>query len=79
MESNTKCKIPHLGTHWFNAEAITNIISLSDMTDRYKVTFDSAEDKALLVHLPHKIIHFYQMKNGLYGMNPKSDLQPEEK
>eukprot|EP00957_Ditylum_brightwellii_P069056 5241701-Ditylum_brightwellii.AAC.1 len=41
--------------------------------------FDSAEEKAFLVHLPHKIIRFYQMKNGLYKMNPKSDLQPDEK
>ena len=27
------CDIPNLGTHWFNEKAITNVISLADITN----------------------------------------------
>ena len=41
------------------------------MTDKFRVTFDSIKEKALIVHLPNKIIKFHQMNNGFYRMNPK--------
>jgi hypothetical protein len=31
---------------------------------------DSSVDKALLVHMPTKIVQFKQMKNSLYTLNP---------
>ena len=73
MVSQQKCDVPHLGTHWFNKASITNIISLAEMAKRYKVTYDSGKEKAFHVHMPNKIVKFGQMKNGLYGMNPKDD------
>ena len=56
--STQKCEMPHLGEHWFNADSITNIIAMKDMTDRYRVTLDPAVEKALFVHIPHKIVIF---------------------
>ena len=35
MMVTKKCNIPHLGTHWFNENAITNIISLADISDKF--------------------------------------------
>eukprot|EP00957_Ditylum_brightwellii_P157972 12024296-Ditylum_brightwellii.AAC.1 len=32
IESNIACDVPHLGIHWFIEDAITNIISLADIT-----------------------------------------------
>jgi hypothetical protein len=32
---------------------------------------DSSKEKALLVHMPDKVVRFKQMKDGLYAMNPK--------
>ena len=29
------CDIPHLGTHWFNKEAIANIIRLADLSQNH--------------------------------------------
>eukprot|EP00957_Ditylum_brightwellii_P018392 1384294-Ditylum_brightwellii.AAC.1 len=46
-----------------------NIISLADMVKLYRVTFDLAQERALIVYLPHRIVSFHQMKSGLYGMN----------
>jgi hypothetical protein len=39
---------------------------------------DSDNEKALFVHFPNKIVKFKQMKNGLYGMNPKLKEKEEE-
>ena len=68
--STKKCTIPHLGEHWFNEDSMTNIIALSDMTDKFRVTMDSNIEKALFVHLPDKVVKFKQLLNDLYGMNP---------
>ena len=79
--SSQKCIIPHLGEHWFNQDSMMNIIAMKDMTDRYRVTMDSAVEKAMFVHMPDKIVIFKQLKNNLYGMNPedpKSFLSKDE-
>ena len=60
---------------------MTNIIALSDMTSKFKVTMDSSKEKAFFVHLPDKVVKFKQMKNNLYGMDPsdpKSFISKEE-
>jgi hypothetical protein len=71
LMSTQKCEIPHLGECWYNPHSITNIIALSDMTKKFRVTMDSSKEKALLVHFPNKVVKFKQMKGGLYAMNPK--------
>ena len=70
LESKQKCNVPLLGEHWFNKNSMTNIIALSDMAAKYKVTMDTSKDKAFFVHLPDKIVVFKQMENNLYGMDP---------
>ena len=67
------CDIPFLGTHWYNEDAMTNIISLADMTKKYRVTMDSFKDKAIYVHLPQKVVKFPQLKGGLYARIPESN------
>jgi hypothetical protein len=71
MVSQQRCQVPHLGEHWFNKDSITNIMALCDVTEKFRVTMDSSKEKALLVHMPHKVLRFKQMKGGLYAMNPK--------
>ena len=71
LMSNQKCLVPHLGEHWFNSDSMTNIIAMKDMTDKYRVTMDSAVEKALFVHMPEKIVVFKQLENNLYGMDPE--------
>ena len=61
---------PHIKNVWFNKDSITNIISMRDMTAKFRVTMDSKEELALLVHMPGKIVKFKQFPNGLHAMNP---------
>ena len=65
------CKIPFLGTHWFVEGAITNIISLADLSKNYRVTMDTANEKTMIVHLKDRHVKFSQMPGGLYACNPK--------
>ena len=64
LVSNMLCIVPHLGEHWFNPESMTNIIAMNDMTDRYRVTMDSAVEHALFIHLLDKIVIFKQLKKN---------------
>ena len=38
------CEIQFLGIHWFNKGAVTNIISLADLSKNYRVTMDTAKE-----------------------------------
>jgi hypothetical protein len=72
MISNMICNLTLLGTVWYNENSISNMISLSDMKRRCKVTMDSSKDKALLIYLPDKIVCFQEMSNGLYALDPNN-------
>eukprot|EP00957_Ditylum_brightwellii_P006200 469434-Ditylum_brightwellii.AAC.1 len=63
MTTDQICDVPDLGTRWYNLNAPTNIISLADLSSKYRITYDSEEDKALNVHLPDRVVRFPELKN----------------
>ena len=67
---NLKGDIPNFGSAWFDPEQIANIFGLSKMTDKYRVTFDSAKEDAFLVHTDKAIIKFARTPEGLYAYKP---------
>ena len=73
MKSTRKCDIQHIEDVWFNENSMTNIIALKDMTKKFRVTMDSKEDLAMLVHMPDQIVKFKQFSNGLYAMDPNDE------
>ncbi len=52
---------------------------MRDMTKKFRVTMDSKEELALLVHMPDKIVRFKQLSNGLYAMDPSDEKSYELK
>ena len=64
------CDVPYLGTQWYNKNAITNIISLANITKHFRVTMDTLNKKSLIVYLPDKIAKFPQIHGGLFARNP---------
>ena len=59
--------LPRYGTVWFHPGVITNILSLSKVADKYRVSYDSTKEKKFLVHLPRgKIRYFTQCERGLF-------------
>ena len=65
-----KCKVPYLEEYLYDSNSMTNIISLSDITDKYKVTMDTEKEKVMVVHFPNKIVKFIQLSNRLWRFNP---------
>ena len=46
------------GWVWYFPDGIANILSLSRVKDKYRVTFDSATDNCFHVHKPGRILKF---------------------
>ena len=59
------CDIPDLGTFWYNEFALTNIINLSHMRQKFKITYDSEFENAIKVHTNKGIVKFPEIRNGL--------------
>ena len=54
---NQRSLLTGYGEVWYNPEAISNIIILNNMKKKFKVTYDSDDDR-FTVHKPEKLIHF---------------------
>ena len=67
--SITTNKIGHLknyGDVWFDERAITNILGLKIVKQKYRVTYDSSTYGVFTVHKPGQQLHFVMHKDGLY-------------
>ena len=62
--------LPHWGKVWFKDQAITNIFSYAEMSDKYRITYDSKDDDAFIVHLPEQPVRFERLGNNLYVFKP---------
>ena len=52
---------------WYHPDAITNILSLSNVKRKYRVTYDSSKENSFLVHTKDKIVIFPESDSGLYA------------
>lgn len=65
--TNWKRKLPGYGWVWYYPDDIANILSLSRVKQRYRVTFDSAADNCFIVHKDDKkIMRFKEAPRRLY-------------
>jgi len=69
--TNQQAHIKNYGDVWFDPRAITNILSLKNVKEKYRVTFDSNGNNAFHVHRPGKPdLRFDMHTNGLYYHDP---------
>ena len=73
IKLHQKCDIPYINDVWYNKNRITNIISMKDMTDKFRITMDLEEELALLVHMSNNIVGFNPFSNCLYAMEPNDE------
>ena len=62
--------LPDCGTVPYHPSAVTNVMSLAQLTDECPVTMDSRVDNAFLVHAPRKIVRFARNAANLYSHAP---------
>jgi hypothetical protein len=71
LNTNMKGYLPNYGDVWYHPQAITNILSLSNVKKHFKVTFDSESENCFKVHVKDKILKFKELKSGLYAIKLK--------
>ena len=66
--------LPNLGKVWYNRESIANILSLAEVRKVCRVTMDSADEPAMLVHsLDGSVMKFLEHPSGLYVFSGNDD------
>ena len=65
--TNLVGELPGYGTVWFHPDGIANILSLSRVKTKYRITFDSDENNEFIVHIPDgSTRNFKESNRGLY-------------
>ena len=54
------------GEVWYHPDAITNILSMSNVKQKYRVTYDSHGEDRFIVYRPNELLYFNCSANGLY-------------
>ena len=70
----TKATVQGFGEVWYDPKAMANIFSFSELKMKHKITYDSADEDAFLIHLPNKIIRFNKTNEGLYAYRPNDHV-----
>ena len=64
----------NLGTVWYNARSIANILSLADVRKVCRVTMDTKDEPSLCVHrLDGSVMKFHEHASGLYVYDSTAD------
>ena len=67
QDSSMVGDFPNLGEVWFNEDSIANILSLAEVRKVCRVTMDTSEEPALLVHrIDGSVMKFDEHPSGLY-------------
>jgi hypothetical protein len=58
--------VPGYGMVWYDETAIANIFGLSELKKKHRVTYDSEEEDAFIVHMNNNTLKFECNPEGLY-------------
>ena len=72
--TNMVGELNRYGTTWYNPKGIANLLSLSQVEKKHRVTYDSAASKAFVVHKSDgSERQFEQAKSGLFYMDAEQN------
>jgi Zinc knuckle len=72
LTTNLKADVKGYGEVWFSEDAITNILSMANVTKKFRVTYDSQQDGSFVVHTPKGKILFTKHPDGLHYFDPRA-------
>jgi hypothetical protein len=73
LTANMMAHVENYGDVWFHPNAITNILSLKNVRNKFHVTYDSQGNSAFIVHKPNGIdVHFIMHTDGLHYHDTKN-------
>ena len=72
ISTNIEADVHEYRSVWFESKAMTNIMGLGNVVEKYRVTYDSDIEDAFHVHIaPNKVIKFEKNNSKLYVYKPK--------
>ena len=76
-KTNLVGDLPGYGTVWYHPNGIANILSLSKVKEKYRVTYDSDNNNQFIVHRPDGTQRIFQQSSrGLYFLDTSRTPQP---
>ena len=66
ITTNKIGNLKNYGDIWFDERAITNILCLKNVKQKYQVTYNSSMDGVFTMHKPGQQLHFLIYKDGLH-------------
>ena len=76
-KTNLVGDLPGYGTVWYHPNGIANILSLSKVKEKYRVTYDSDNNNQSIVHRPDGTQRIFQQSSrGLYFLDTSLTPQP---
>ena len=73
--TNLVGELPGYGTVWFHPDGIANILSLSRVKTKYRITFDSDENNEFIIHKPDgSTRNFKELCRGLYYHDTSTEV-----
>jgi hypothetical protein len=81
-QSNQEAFVLGFGKVYYDKDAIANIFGFLDLKKTYRITYDSDQEDAFLVHMQNNILLFQCSPKGLYqmevSMRYKNDLKESD-
>ncbi len=75
--SNLIGDLGNFGPVWYNEDSLANILSLAQVRKRCRVTMDTAQEAAMVVHRKDgSMMKFKEFRSGLYYYDPKEPAPP---
>jgi hypothetical protein len=67
--------VPGFGPTWFDPDQIANIYGFTHLVDKYRITYDSDNEDAFVVHTDSGFIKFRRTSDGLYAYEPTTKFK----
>ena len=75
MKSTKEGDMPGWFTVYVNSESLMNILAMSDVRKRLRVTMNTDVEDAIFVHVAKdKVLKFKELRSGLYVWSPESNI-----
>ena len=71
LTTSHKGELENYGLVWYHPDSIMNILSIDNLTQRYRVSFDNEREDKFIVHKPEGNQIFPKTQHGLYRFDTR--------
>ena len=72
-------ELPDVGRAWVDEDAMTSVLSLGLLADKYHVTYDNKKEDAFIVDMGHKKVKFARGRDNMYKFYVPKEIVEENR